>query len=99
MIAKHTYLFAQSITLKTLYYGSYSHKKQKDSLETRAVLLISSFELEISGVAIQSIHQNNKKDGFWEELLSENDMLATLCCYNHDSNASKAVQKIATNQK
>ena len=31
----------------------HSHKKWKDSLETRAVLLIFSFELEISGVAVQ----------------------------------------------
>ena len=39
----------------------HSHKKRKDSLETRAVLLIFSLELEISGVAVQSIHQNSKK--------------------------------------
>ena len=39
----------------------HSHKKRKDTLETRAVLLIFSLELEISGVAIQSIHQNIEK--------------------------------------
>ena len=39
----------------------HSHKKRKDSLETRAVLLIISFELEISGVAVQSMHQNSEK--------------------------------------
>ena len=44
----------------------HSHKKRKDSLETRFVLLISSLELEISGVATQSIHQNSKK---WRLLL------------------------------
>ena len=44
----------------------HSHKKRKDSLETRFVLLISSLELEISGVATQSIHQNSKK---WQLLL------------------------------
>ena len=38
-----------------------SHKKQEDSLETRAVLLIFSLELEIFGVAVQSIHQNSEK--------------------------------------
>ena len=32
-----------------------SHKKRKDSLETRAVLLIFSLHLEISGVAVQSM--------------------------------------------
>ena len=44
----------------------HSHKKRKDSLETRAVLLIFSLELEISGVAVQSIHQNSEK---WRLLL------------------------------
>ena len=44
----------------------HSHKKRKDSLETRAVLLIFLLELEISGVAVQSIHQNSEK---WRLLL------------------------------
>ena len=39
----------------------HSRKKRKDSLETRAILLIFSLELEISEVALQSIHQNSKK--------------------------------------
>ena len=39
----------------------HSHKKRKDCLETRAVLSIISLELEISGVAVQSIHQNIAK--------------------------------------
>ena len=39
----------------------HSHKKRKDSLETRAVLLIFPLEIEISGEAVQSIHQNSKK--------------------------------------
>ena len=43
------------------YTFNHSRKKRKDSLETRAVLLILSLELEISGVAVQSIHQNNAK--------------------------------------
>ena len=41
-------------------------KKGKDCLETRTVLLIFLLELEISGVAVQSIHQNRKK---WQLLL------------------------------
>ena len=45
---------------------NHSHKKRKDSLETRTVLLIFSLELEISGLAVQSIHQNSKK---WRLLL------------------------------
>ena len=40
-------------------YWMHSHKKRK-IVETRAVLLIYSLELEISGVAIQRIHQNSK---------------------------------------
>ena len=39
----------------------HSHKKRKDSLETPAVLLIFSLELEISGVAVQGIHQSSQK--------------------------------------
>ena len=39
----------------------HSHKKQKDSLETGAVRLICLLELEISRVAVQSIHQNSEK--------------------------------------
>ena len=47
----------------------------------------------------QKIHQNSKKWGFCEELLSENDFKAALvnfCCYEYiivPSNASEAVQK------
>ena len=39
----------------------HSLKKQKDSLETQVVLLIFSLGLEISEVAVQSIHQNSEK--------------------------------------
>ena len=39
----------------------HSHKKRKDGLETRAILLIFSPELEIFGVAVQSIYQNSEK--------------------------------------
>ena len=38
-----------------------SHKKKKDSLEIRVILLIFSLELEISGVAVQRILQNSEK--------------------------------------
>ena len=47
----------------------HSYKKRKDSLETRAVLLIISLELEISGVAVQSIHENAKRGCFSHFLL------------------------------
>ena len=65
--------------------------------------MIFSLELEISGVAVQSINQNSENGGFYEELLlSEKDfeaISATFCFYNHGTNASEAVQKIAANQK
>ena len=38
-----------------------SHKKRKDSLEARAVLLMFLLELEIFKVAVQGIHQNSHK--------------------------------------
>ena len=38
----------------------HSHKKLEDSLDTRAVLLIISLEVDISGVAVLSIHQNSR---------------------------------------
>ena len=38
-----------------------SHKKQKDSLETWAVFLIFSVELQIYGVAVKRIHQDSEK--------------------------------------
>ena len=44
-----------------MFICEHSHKKRKDSLETPAILLIFSLKLEISGVAVQSIHQNSKK--------------------------------------
>ena len=81
-----------------VYHFMHSLKKQKDSLETRAVLLIFSLELEISGAYIKTA--NN--DDICEELLSENDfeaVSATFCCYDHGAKVSQAVQKIATDQK
>ena len=80
----------------------HSHQKRKDNLETRAVLLISSIELDISGMAVQSIDQNSKKWWLCEELHSENDfktVLSTFCCYDYGANASETVWKIATDQK
>ena len=33
------------------------------------------------------------------KLLSENDVLATFCCYDCSANTSEAVQKITTDRK
>ena len=79
-----------------------SHKKRKDSLETRVVLLIFFLELEISGVAVEGIHQTATNGDFCFELLSKNDfeaVLVTFCCYDHGAKAFEEVQKIATDQK
>ena len=72
----------------------YSHKKQKNSLETRDILLIFPFEYKTSVVAVQRIHQNSKEGGFYEEVLRENDFeaaLGTFCCYDYGVNASEAL--------
>ena len=71
-------------------------------METRAVLLIFSLELEIPVVAIQRIHENSERWWLTVEFLSENDfeaVLATFCCHDYGANASEAVQKIASDQK
>ena len=62
------------------------------------ILLITSLELEIFGVAIQKIHQNTKKWCLCEELLIGNDVEAVLVnfCYDYGANAFEAVQKIST---
>ena len=64
--------------------------------------MIFLIELEISGVAVQSIYQNSKNGSFCEDLLSENDFEAVLvafCCYDHGTDTSEVVQKIAVGQK
>ena len=69
--------FRKDLSLKSKFNGNsnkclrgikykHRHKKRKDSLETRAVLLIFSLKFEISGLAVQSMHQNSKK---WQILL------------------------------
>ena len=57
----------------------------------RAVLLIFSLELEISGVVVQKIHQNSKKCRL---LHSENDFEAVLANFFYDS---AQIKKIITN--
>ena len=63
----------------------HSHKKWKDSLDTRPILLIFSYREYI---------KTAKNGGFCEELLSENDfqaVLATFCCYDYGAKDSKEV--------
>ena len=75
---------------------------RNESLETPAVLLVFSLELEIFGVTVPGIHQTAKNRGFCEELLCENNfeaVLATFCVYECGTKASHPVQKIATDQK
>ena len=50
-----SYFLTQQNFAVRVSYWFHSDKKRKDSLE------IFSLDLEISGVAIQSIHQNRKK--------------------------------------
>ena len=91
-----------SATFQQQYWINHSHKKRKDSLETRTVLLIFLIELEISGVAVQRIHQNSEEWWLLGGLVSENDfktVLVTFCCSEHGAKASETAQKIATDQK
>ena len=44
-------------------------KKRKNSLETRAVLLVFWLELEIPGVAVQETHRNSKEAACSEDFL------------------------------
>ena len=52
-------------------------------------------ELEISGVAVQRIHQNTEK--WW--LCDFEAILANFYCRDYGANFSEAVQKIAADQK
>ena len=82
--------------------SKHSQKKWKDSLETQAILLILLLELEMSGVAVQTIHQNSKKWKLLLGLLSKNDfepVLVTFCCYDNDAKVFEEVQKIATDRR
>ena len=62
-LSKRSYYlnFTYSSWIFVLTLCNHSHKKWKDSLETRLALLMFSLELEISGVTVQSLHKNNEK--------------------------------------
>ena len=50
----------------------------------------------------QRLNLNSKNGSSCQELISENEMeavLASFCCYDYGANASKAAEKIATNEK
>ena len=64
LVIKH---FACETYSENIGQYKHSHKKQKDSLKARAVLLIFLLELEISGVVVQSINQNIGKWWLWGE--------------------------------
>ena len=66
-------------------------------METRVVLLIFSFELKISGVAVQRIHQYSEK--WWLLLNYFEAVLPTFYCYDYGANTFEAVQNIAADQK
>ena len=72
----------------------HSHKKRKDGLETRAVLLVYWLGLESSGVAVQEIHRNSEKAVLTVRIFF---FIFRSCCYS--AKASEAVVKIATNEK
>ena len=57
------FLIISSLTPFRHTQNKHSHKKRKDSLEKQALLTIFLYELEISVVAVQGIHQNSE-NGF-----------------------------------
>ena len=89
----------REIILPCITDCKHSHKKWKDSLEARAMLLTFSLELEISGVAIQSIHQNSENLWLLWRIAEFETVLAAFCCYDHSAKAYKEVYKISTDQK
>ena len=88
--------------LYVILKSKHSHKKRKDSLETRAVLLIFLLKLEISVVAVQVMPQNSKNGCLLREFFCGDDFDAVLDIfrsYRYDANASEAVEKIAADEK
>ena len=69
----------------------HSHKKRKDSLEIRAVLLIFPLEFECQGWPYRAYIKTTKNGGFCEELLSKNDFeaVSATLCYNHGAVITK----------
>ena len=77
-------------------YLKRSHKERKDSLETRAVLLIFSLEHEISGVAVQSIHQTAKNSDF-EAVLATFAVMTMMLTLLRQFTTSLQIKKNITN--
>ena len=91
-----------------IYVDSYthsffnSHKKRKDTLETRSVFLIFCLNLKYLGWPYKTYIKKAKKGSIFEELLNENNIetvIATFCCYDYGAKGFEVVQKIATDQK
>ena len=76
----------------------HSHKERKDSLETRAVLLVLELETEISEVAVKEIHRNTEKAVCSEDFLFS-FFFFTFRSYCNSLKASEAVVKITTDEK
>ena len=88
---------------ESIYLNSWdpSHKKKRDSLETQVILFDIFAWTWNTWWWLYWEYIKTAKNGtfFCEELLSENDFEAVLdsfCCYDYDTNASKAVQVIST---
>ena len=80
----------------------YSHKKWKDSLETRAVLLVFLLEPEISGVACRKYIKTVKMASCCEDFLFGDGFdagLAIFHSYCYSANVSESVEKIAADEK
>ena len=80
----------------------YSHTNLKDSLETRAVLLIFLLHLKISGwpyreyIKIAKIVSCSEKFVFGDDF---DAVLAIFCSYGYGAKTFEAVEKIAIDEK
>ena len=81
-------------------YVFHSDKNRKDSLETRAVLLIMfAWNLDIRGGCAENAWL---LWSFYKELLTENDfeaVLANFCCYGYRANVSSCFLWLCVFQK
>ena len=73
-------------------WSKHSHKKRKDSLETRVDCWYFRLNLKYLGWPYREYIKTAKNGGIWAAL-------ATFYCYHYGANASEAVLKIPKDQK
>ena len=95
----YTLFYFSLIAILTFTFPN-SHKKWKNSQETRDALLI--FLVKHIRWSCREYIKKEENGSFCEELLGKNDfeaILATFCCDEYGPNPSEAVQKISADKK